>query len=141
MPPCPGRTPSSLRAVHHRVDCPYALRPNVMHAMSLLDPMSRPGRRYPRGAALVIVDTCRALGVAFADWCVSDSRDAVWGHLELADREAVLGLVQRLARLQTPIEIDIVAPAHHERGRWSVKLRAGRPAGGVLGVRDDAGTT
>ena len=84
------------------------------------------------------MDACRSLGVAFADWCVPDSRDAVWGHLELADREAVLRLVQHLARLQTPIEIDIVPPAQHGRGRWSVKLRAGRPAGGVLVPREDA---
>jgi hypothetical protein len=110
-----------------------------MHAMSMLDPPSSArARRTPRGAALAIMDACRALGVASADWCVTDSRDAVWGHLELADRDAVLRLVQGLARLQTPIEIDIVAPPHCGQGRWSVKLRAGRPAGGVLVVRDDA---
>jgi hypothetical protein len=109
-----------------------------MHAMSMLDPPSSArARSYPRGPALVIVDACRALGLAFADWCITDSCDAVWGHLELVDREAVLRLVQELARLETPIEVDIVPPVRHGRGRWTVKLRAGEPAGGVLGILDD----
>jgi hypothetical protein len=107
-----------------------------MLAMSMLDaPSFARARRYPRGPALVIVDACRALGLAFADWCVTDSGEAVWGHLELADRESVLRLVQALAQLHTPIEIDIVPPPRPGSGRWSVKLRAGETAGGILGAR------
>ncbi|HET6585363.1 MAG TPA: hypothetical protein VFG69_18020 [Nannocystaceae bacterium] len=78
----------------------------------------------PRGPALALVDAVHRCGYGFADWCVSDARDAVWGHVELPDRDSVLALVQRLASLPLLIEIDVVPLAHDGRGRWSVKLRA-----------------
>jgi hypothetical protein len=97
-----------------------------MHAMTApSQPLPGSIRAYvPRGPALAIVDAVHRCGYAFADWCVSDNRDAVWGHVELPDRDAVLYLVQRLASLQLLIEIDVVPLTHDGRGRWSVKLRA-----------------
>ncbi len=98
-----------------------------MHAASAIAPPPPYRGRYPRGPALAIVDAVHRCGFAFADWCVSERRDAVWGHVELPDRDAVLRLVQQLASLHTPIEVDVVPLAADGRGRWSVKLRAGLP--------------
>jgi hypothetical protein len=97
-----------------------------MSAMSIMTPETLGSRRAyaPRGPVLALVDAVHRCGYAFADWFVSDTRDAVWGHVELPDRDAVLLLVQRLAGLQLVIEIDVVPLTHDGRGRWSVKLRA-----------------
>jgi hypothetical protein len=106
-----------------------------MHAMPA-PPSAARDPEYPRSPALLIVDTVRRCGIESADWCVSATGDAVCGHIVLADADAVLHLVQRLARLATPIELDVVPLTADGRGRWSVKLRAGHDAA-VLGDDDD----
>lgn len=107
-----------------------------MLAMSTHEPPRRPLER-PSVSPLEIVDTVRYCGYEIADWCISARGDAVWGHVEVPDRDSVLVLVQQLAHLHTAIEVDVVPLAHDGQGRWSVKLRAGLTAG-ERSVRDDS---
>ena len=93
-------------------------------------PKSDPPRRHPATACspelLAVVDAVRHAGVEFGDWYVvpGPHAEAICGHIEVADRQAVSRLLDALLDVGAGLDVDVGPATGDPEGRWAIRLRA-----------------